>query len=76
MRLDIERRLHLGPHEVETICGWLNEVVDDVSAVVVSDYAKGMLIPVLVRQIIDIARSRGVWSTPRPTMWPATQARP
>ncbi len=60
MRLDIERRLHLGPHEVETICGWLNEVVDDVSAVVVSDYAKGVLIPVLVRQIIDIARSRGV----------------
>ena len=60
MRLDIERRLHLGQHDIDTICGWLTEAIDDVSAVVLSDYAKGVLIPVLVRRIIDIARARNV----------------
>ena len=60
MRLDIERQLHLGPREIETICGWLSEAVGDVSAVVLSDYAKGVLVPALARRIIDIARSHGV----------------
>ncbi len=60
MRLDIERRLHLGQHDIDTICAWLNEAIDEITAIVLSDYAKGVLIPVLVRRIIEIARARGV----------------
>ena len=36
------------------------DAADDISAIVLSDYAKGVLIPVLVRRVIDIARSRGI----------------
>ena len=60
MRLDIERRLHLGQHDIDTICGWLNEAIDEISAIVLSDYTKGVLIPVLVRRIIEIARAHDV----------------
>ena len=60
MRLDIERRFHMGPHEIDTICVWLNEAADEISAVVLSDYAKGVLIPGLVRRIIETSRGRGI----------------
>ncbi|RBP17742.1 D-alpha,beta-D-heptose 7-phosphate 1-kinase /D-beta-D-heptose 1-phosphate adenylyltransferase [Roseiarcus fermentans] len=60
LRLDIERRLHLGPHDIDMICEWLTEVAGEISAIVLSDYTKGVLIPVLVRRIIDIARTHGI----------------
>ena len=60
MRLDIERRLHMGPYEIDTICGWLNDAADEISAVVLSDYAKGVLIPGLVRRVIETSRARGI----------------
>jgi len=60
MRLDIERRVHLGPQDVDMFCGWLSDVAHEISAVVLSDYAKGVMLPVLARRIIDIARVRGL----------------
>jgi D-beta-D-heptose 7-phosphate kinase/D-beta-D-heptose 1-phosphate adenosyltransferase len=60
MRLDVENRFHLGPHEIDMICGWLNDEADEISAVVLSDYAKGVLIPGLVRRIIEVSRARGI----------------
>jgi D-beta-D-heptose 7-phosphate kinase / D-beta-D-heptose 1-phosphate adenosyltransferase len=57
MRLDIERRLHLGPHDIEAICGWFTEAAEDVAAIVLSDY---VLVPALVRRVIDIARARRI----------------
>ena len=59
-RLDIERRLHLGPHDIEAICGWFTEAAEGVAAIVLSDYAKGVLVPALVRRVIDIARARRI----------------
>lgn len=60
MRLDIERPLRLGPHEMDIICDCLSENVRDLSALVLSDYAKGVLVPALVRRVIDIARAHRV----------------
>jgi D-beta-D-heptose 7-phosphate kinase/D-beta-D-heptose 1-phosphate adenosyltransferase len=60
MRLDIERRFHLNPHDIDGICDWLLEAADEVSAVVLSDYVKGVLVPALARKVIDIARDRGI----------------
>ncbi len=60
MRLDIERRLQIGPHQIDTICEWLSDAADEISAVVLSDYAKGILIPELVQRVIETSRERGV----------------
>jgi D-beta-D-heptose 7-phosphate kinase / D-beta-D-heptose 1-phosphate adenosyltransferase len=60
MRLDIERRLHLPAQDIEAICGWLIEAADSVSAVVLSDYAKGVVAPAVIRPVVDIARARGI----------------
>jgi D-beta-D-heptose 7-phosphate kinase/D-beta-D-heptose 1-phosphate adenosyltransferase len=60
MRLDMERRFQLGALDIEAICGWLIEAADRVSAVVLSDYAKGVLAPALISRVVDIARARGI----------------
>jgi D-beta-D-heptose 7-phosphate kinase/D-beta-D-heptose 1-phosphate adenosyltransferase len=60
MRLDVERLFDPSAQDIETICGWLLEAIDSVSAIVLSDYAKGILVPTLIRRVVDIARVRGV----------------
>ena len=60
MRLDIERRLHIGAQDIEAICGWLLEAAESVSAVVLSDYAKGVVAPAVIRRVVDIARARRI----------------
>src|ERR1700722_9925574 len=60
MRLDLERPFHLSADDIETISGWLLEAIDSVSAIVLSDYAKGVLVPTMIRRVVDIARARAV----------------
>ena len=60
MRLDIERKFELSGQQIDTICGWLLEAGDSLSAIVLSDYAKGVLSHDLIRRVIDIARARGI----------------
>lgn len=60
MRLDVERRLELSARQIDTIFDWLLEVAESVSAIVLSDYAKGVLSPELIRRVIDIARARRI----------------
>ena len=60
MRLDIERRFDLSQQDIETVCRWLFEAADGISAVVLSDYAKGFLSPVMIRRVVDIARMRSI----------------
>ena len=60
LRLDVERLFHPSAQDIETICGWLIEAIGSVSAVVLSDYAKGVLVPMMIRRVVDIARARGV----------------
>lgn len=60
MRLDVERPFHLSAQDIDTICGWLVEAIDSVSAIVLSDYAKGILVPTMIRRVVDIARARAV----------------
>jgi D-beta-D-heptose 7-phosphate kinase/D-beta-D-heptose 1-phosphate adenosyltransferase len=60
MRVDVERLFHPSAQDVETICGWLLEAIDSTSAIVLSDYAKGVLVPMMIRRVVDIARARAV----------------
>jgi D-beta-D-heptose 7-phosphate kinase / D-beta-D-heptose 1-phosphate adenosyltransferase len=60
MRLDIERRLNPDAQTIETICDWLVGAGDTVSAIVLSDYAKGVLVPALIQRVVAIARARRI----------------
>src|SRR5271168_3810273 len=60
MRLDIERQFNPDAHTIQTICDWLIGAGDAVSAVVLSDYAKGVLVPALIQRVIAIAKARRI----------------
>jgi D-beta-D-heptose 7-phosphate kinase / D-beta-D-heptose 1-phosphate adenosyltransferase len=60
MRLDIERPFHLDELRIDAICDWFTAAADGVSAVVLSDYAKGVLVPALISRIVEIARRRRI----------------
>ena len=60
MRLDIERKLTLDAQAVDAICAHFADVADVVRAVVLSDYAKGVLTPAVIRRIVDLARAKQV----------------
>ena len=59
MRLDIERPLPLDAQAVDAICARFAEVANSVAAVVLSDYAKGVLTPAVIGRVVDLARARG-----------------
>ena len=59
MRLDIERKLQLDAGQMDAISDWLQEA-DKVEAIVLSDYAKGVLTPKMIRRVISIAQSRRI----------------
>lgn len=60
LRLDIEQVCPLEADGIDVICDGLLEEIADISAIVLSDYAKGLLVPELARRVIDIARSHNV----------------
>ncbi len=60
MRLDVERPLSLDAEAVDALCAHFEAVADSVGAVVLSDYAKGVLTPAVIRRIVDCARAKGV----------------
>jgi D-beta-D-heptose 7-phosphate kinase/D-beta-D-heptose 1-phosphate adenosyltransferase len=60
MRLDVERPLRLDAQAVEALCAHFAAAVDSTAAVVLSDYAKGVLAPTVIRRVVDLARARGV----------------
>ena len=60
MRLDIERRFNPDAQTIETICDWLIGAADAISAVVLSDYAKGVLVPALIERVVAIAKARRI----------------
>jgi D-beta-D-heptose 7-phosphate kinase / D-beta-D-heptose 1-phosphate adenosyltransferase len=59
MRLDIERKLQLDAGQMDALSDWLQEA-DKVEAIVLSDYAKGVLTPKMIRRVISIAQSRRI----------------
>jgi D-beta-D-heptose 7-phosphate kinase / D-beta-D-heptose 1-phosphate adenosyltransferase len=60
VRIDRETLAPAGPEFLEAALPYLQERLGAVNAVVVSDYAKGALTPPLVRNLIDLARTRGL----------------
>lgn len=60
VRLDVERFLTMDQETEDAIVARFEEVVGAAAAVVLSDYAKGVLAPSLIKRLIQIARTCGV----------------
>lgn len=60
MRLDIERPFTPDTQTIQTICDWLLGAADTVSAIVLSDYGKGVLVPPLIRRVVALAKARRI----------------
>jgi D-beta-D-heptose 7-phosphate kinase / D-beta-D-heptose 1-phosphate adenosyltransferase len=60
LRTDIERKVSLTKHHEDTILEYLLSVLGDIQLIVMSDYNKGTLTQTLTRQIIAVARQKGI----------------
>jgi D-beta-D-heptose 7-phosphate kinase/D-beta-D-heptose 1-phosphate adenosyltransferase len=60
MRLDVERKLKLDAATADKLCAAFMNVASELSAVVLSDYAKGVLAPELIARVIGHARDKGL----------------
>jgi rfaE bifunctional protein kinase chain/domain len=58
MRLDVEQPFSLDAQKIQAICDLLAGTADSVSAIVLSDYAKGVLQPALIERVVAIAKAR------------------
>ncbi|MDP3293533.1 MAG: D-glycero-beta-D-manno-heptose-7-phosphate kinase [Nevskia sp.] len=60
MRLDVERLLVVDPATEDAIVERVVEGLADAAALILSDYAKGVLSPPVIRRVIEAARARSV----------------
>jgi D-beta-D-heptose 7-phosphate kinase/D-beta-D-heptose 1-phosphate adenosyltransferase len=60
VRCDIESRSELSQDVQQTLLGRIDTALSEVSIVVISDYAKGVLTPTLTQRVIQLSRQRGI----------------
>ena len=60
MRLDIERPFNLEARRTRRFATGWSAPADTISAIVLSDYAKGVLVPALIQRVIAIAKARRI----------------
>ena len=60
LRLDVERTSAYPPEAYEGLLHGVDTVLADIDAVVLSDYAKGVLSETVCRAVIDKARAKGI----------------
>jgi rfaE bifunctional protein kinase chain/domain len=59
VRTDHERRTPVAPELEAALLAWVDGALDGVDAVVLSDYAKGVVSPLVAARVIEGARARG-----------------
>lgn len=62
VRIDIEDRNPIAPEIEQKLAGFIEERIKDFNAVIISDYAKGVVTETLSRRIIALARENNVFS--------------
>jgi len=60
VRFDRESRKELLPESVERLLGFVNRMRKDIHAIVVSDYAKGVISPHLMKGLTDLVAGSGI----------------
>lgn len=56
VRVDWENIDHLSMDKTDTIVGHIEERIEEVDALVIEDYGKGMITPVLLKRIVSLAK--------------------
>ena len=59
LRVDREERSPLSPQMEEALLGWAEKHLEQANALLLSDYAKGVVTPRLAQQVIRMAQSAG-----------------
>jgi rfaE bifunctional protein kinase chain/domain len=69
LRLDWEDKKDITPYHEELIMGNLKAHIEDLDAIILSDYDKGVLTPTLAKKIIELARKHKIIVTvdPKPS---------
>src|SRR3954469_18565582 len=60
VRVDEEEDADLSPADIERLTGVLDRAIDRADALVLEDYNKGVLVPVVIERGIERARKRGI----------------
>jgi len=58
-RIDREDRTHVSPATIKQLMEYLERVVKKVDGVIISDYAKGIMVPGLIKPLINLAKTSG-----------------
>lgn len=66
LRLDWEEAFHIDREEEENLLKNLKKIIKEIDAVILSDYDKGLLTPVLSQEIINLCRENNVVVTVDP----------
>ncbi len=66
LRLDWEEAFHIDREEEENLLANLKKIIKELDAVILSDYDKGLLTPVLSQEIINLCRENNVVVTVDP----------
>lgn len=62
VRIDIEQRDPIGQETEDKIVDFVKSQIKDLQAIVISDYAKGVITPTLSQRILALARENNVFS--------------
>lgn len=62
VRIDIEDRKPIGPEMEEKIVDFVKTRIKELNAIILADYAKGVVTPALSQQIIALAKENNVFS--------------
>jgi len=60
VRIDRENRKKLTPEEMEKIKKKIDEIIDGVDGIIVSDYGKGIVTKKLISYLIELKRKKGI----------------
>ncbi len=59
LRVDYEKRAHAHPKIEEKMMEFFSLMIKDIDAIIISDYAKGVITPTLMRHVMELARIWG-----------------
>lgn len=66
LRIDYEKREYLQKEIEENIINFIREKINYVNAIIISDYAKGVITESLIKEIKDVAKNKLIIVDPKP----------
>ncbi|MFQ6618522.1 MAG: D-glycero-beta-D-manno-heptose-7-phosphate kinase, partial [Fidelibacterota bacterium] len=58
VRTDLESKRAISPFLQKKILSYIKSIIDDVDAIILEDYNKGVIVPNLIKEVVELASSR------------------